>query len=52
MATPFVAGLAALFAQAEEGLAGAALAARTVEGARSLPLPASDVGAGLAQAPS
>lgn len=52
MATPFVAGLAALYAQAEEGLAGAALAARTVEGARELPLPASDVGAGLAQAPS
>jgi subtilisin family serine protease len=51
MATPHVAGCAALWAESSPGLRGAALRARLVSSARHLPFPASDVGAGLVQAP-
>jgi subtilisin family serine protease len=51
MATPHVAGIAALLAEAEPSARGYALWARFVQGARRLPLPARDVGAGLVQAP-
>ena len=50
MATPHVAGLAALWSQVSSDV-GEALWARVVGAARALELPASDVGAGLAQAP-
>ena len=49
MATPHVAGIAALLAQAT-GLAGAALWRRLLLDARPLGFPRADVGAGLAQA--
>lgn len=51
MATPHVAGCAALWAQSSPGLRGAALRAKLLATARPLALPASDVGAGLVQAP-
>lgn len=51
MATPFVAGIAALHAQADPSLRGAALRERLFGSARLLALPARDVGAGLVQAP-
>ncbi len=51
MATPHVAGIAALYAEAQPGLAGAALWAALVQNARRLDLPSTDVGAGLVQAP-
>ena len=51
MATPHVAGCAALWAQTSAALRGNALRARLLATARPLPLPASDVGAGLVQAP-
>lgn len=51
MATPHVAGIAALFAQSNPGLSGRALWAALIARARPLPLPRSDVGAGLVQAP-
>ena len=51
MATPHVAGCAALWAQSSAALRGAALRARLIATARHLPFPASDVGAGLVQAP-
>ena len=51
MATPHVAGCAALWAQTNPGLRGAALRARLVASARHLPFPPRDVGAGLVQAP-
>jgi len=51
MATPHVSGCAALWAQTNPGLRGAALRARLQATAKRLPLPASDVGAGLVQAP-
>ncbi|MBZ5534202.1 MAG: S8 family serine peptidase [Acidobacteriia bacterium] len=51
MATPHVSGCAALWAQTSPGLRGAALRAKLQAAARHLPLPASDVGAGLVQAP-
>jgi subtilisin family serine protease len=51
MATPHVAGCAALWAQTSASLRGAALRAKLLASARHLPLPASDVGAGLVQAP-
>ena len=51
MATPHVAGCAALWAQSNAFLRGAALRARLTATARHLPLPPSDVGAGLVQAP-
>jgi subtilisin family serine protease len=51
MATPHVAGCAALWAQTSPGLRGAALRAKLIATARHLPFPPSDVGAGLVQAP-
>lgn len=51
MATPHVAGCAALWAQTSSALRGAALRSRLLATARHLPFPASDVGAGLVQAP-
>ena len=51
MATPHVAGCAALWAQSNPSLRGAALRAKLIATAKHLPLPASDVGAGLVQAP-
>ena len=50
MATPHVAGLAALWSQTA-GATGQALWTKLTEAARSLELPVTDVGAGLAQAP-
>ncbi len=51
MATPHVAGCAALWAQSNPGLRGAALRAKLLASAKHLPSPAGDVGAGLVQAP-
>ena len=51
MATPHVAGCAALWAQSNAGLRGPALRAKLIATARHLPFPHSDVGAGLVQAP-
>jgi subtilisin len=51
MSTPHVAGLAALHSQAT-GARGMELWRALVEGAQPLGIPAADVGAGLAQAPS
>ncbi|HKA46294.1 MAG TPA: S8 family serine peptidase [Burkholderiales bacterium] len=51
MATPHVAGCAALWAQSNASLRGAALRAKLIATAKHLPFPASDVGAGLVQAP-
>ena len=51
MATPHVAGCAALWAQTSPNLRGQSLWRRVQETARGLPLPASQVGAGLVQAP-
>lgn len=51
MATPHVAGCAAFWAHTSAALRGNALRARLLATARRLPLPASDVGAGLVQAP-
>ncbi|WOI58098.1 S8 family serine peptidase [Palleronia sp. LCG004] len=51
MATPHVAGVAALWAESDPALRGAALWDRLIESARKLPLSARDVGAGLVQAP-
>ncbi len=50
MATPHVAGIAALWAQAT-GESGQALWNRVVQSVRPLNLPSTDVGSGLAQAP-
>jgi subtilisin len=50
MATPHVAGCAALWAQSNATLRGTALRAKLTATARHLPLPATDVGAGLVQA--
>jgi subtilisin family serine protease len=50
MATPHVSGIAALYAQAT-GATGQALGKLLIQSARRLPLPATDVGAGLVQAP-
>jgi subtilisin family serine protease len=50
MATPHVAGIAALWAQAS-GSRGAALWQRVITSARALSLPIVDVGRGLVQAP-
>lgn len=52
MATPHVAGLAALYAESDAKFRGRALWAILMQRARSLPLPARDIGRGLAQAPS
>lgn len=51
MATPHVAGCAALWAQSSPSLRGASLWRRLQSSAQPLPLPASRVGAGLVQAP-
>jgi subtilisin len=51
MAAPYVAGIAALIAEANPGARGARLRALLVEALRTLPAPVRDVGAGLAQAP-
>jgi len=51
MAIPHVAGCAALWAQSNAALRGSALRAKLVATAKHLPFPASDVGAGLVQAP-
>lgn len=51
MATPHVSGCAALWAQSNAALRGAALRSRLIATARRLPLPPTDVGAGLVQAP-
>lgn len=51
MATPHVAGIAALFAQAFPTQRGRALAGLLLSRAFRLPLPSRDVGAGLVQAP-
>ncbi len=50
MATPHVAGIAALWCEAT-GARGLALWSEVVKSVRGLPLPSVDVGAGLAQAP-
>jgi len=52
MATPHVSGCAALWAQTSPLLRGLALRARLQATARHLPLPPTDVGAGLVQAPA
>lgn len=51
MATPHVAGIAALLAEANPGARGRALASLLIQSARRLPLPARDIGSGLVQAP-
>lgn len=51
MATPHVAGCAALWAQTSPNLRAQSLWRKLQETARGLPLPASQVGAGLVQAP-
>jgi subtilisin family serine protease len=50
MATPHVAGIAALWAEAT-GLRGSALWSRVLQAAHPLSLPSADAGSGLAQAP-
>jgi len=51
MATPHVAGIAALFAEANSSLSGEQLRDEVIRAARPLSLGARDVGGGLAQAP-
>lgn len=51
MATPHVAGIAALFAEANPGTRGRALLALLAQHARRLDAASTDVGSGLAQAP-
>jgi subtilisin family serine protease len=51
MATPHVAGIAALLAEANPTARGRALASLLIQAARRLALPARDVGSGLGQAP-
>ena len=51
MATPHVAGIAALYAEADPAARGAALGLALTGGAQRLTLPSSDVGAGMVQAP-
>ena len=51
MATPHVAGIAALYAEMSPKLRGATLGGQLIQSARRLPLPRQDVGAGLVQAP-
>ncbi|MFI5685730.1 S8 family peptidase [Streptomyces sp. NPDC051636] len=51
MATPHVAGVIALIAQAQPGASGADLSTRLLSGAFPMSLPAEDVGSGLLQAP-
>jgi subtilisin len=51
MATPHVAGIAALYAEADPTARGAALGRLVTAGAQRLEHPSSDVGAGMVQAP-
>ncbi len=51
MATPHVAGIAALHAEANAGIRGRELWSLVMQSARRLPLLSRDVGIGLAQAP-
>ncbi len=51
MATPHVSGIAALWAQSDATFRGKALWSALTGGAKSMSAPASDVGAGLVQAP-
>lgn len=51
MATPHVAGIAALFAEARPAARGLALKALLTQTARALSLPATAIGSGLVQAP-
>jgi len=51
MATPHVAGCAALWAQTSANLRGTALRSKLISSAKALAIPASKVGAGLVQAP-
>jgi subtilisin len=51
MATPYVAGIAALLAEANPSIRGRALEELLMRSAKPLPYPARDVGAGLIQAP-
>jgi hypothetical protein len=51
MATPHVAGIAGLYAEADPTARGAALGRLLTGGAQRLSLPSSDVGAGMVQAP-
>ncbi|ETF01482.1 protease [Advenella kashmirensis W13003] len=51
MATPFVAGVAALYAEAGATARGSLLRDQILQNARPLPLPVRDVGSGLVQAP-
>jgi hypothetical protein len=51
MATPHVSGVAALWAESDPSLRGSALWAKLQAMAKKLPLPPSDVGSGLVQAP-
>lgn len=51
MATPHVAGIAALIAQANPSARGRILQSLLIQSARRLDLPARDIGAGLVQAP-
>ena len=51
MATPHVAGIAALYAEGDATARGAALGRALTGGAMRLTLPSSDVGAGMVQAP-
>ena len=52
MATPHVAGVAALLAESNASFRGWALWARVIQLARQLPIPTRDVGKGLVQAPT
>jgi subtilisin len=51
MATPHVAGITALWAEANPGVRGVALRDLVLRHAQGMSLPATDVGAGLVQAP-
>ena len=51
MATPHVAGIAALYAESDATARGAALGRLVTSGAQRLELPSEDVGAGMVQAP-
>jgi subtilisin family serine protease len=51
MATPHVAGIVALLAEANPGAPAADLTSLLLAGVQTLPLPSTDVGAGLVQAP-
>jgi hypothetical protein len=51
MATPHVAGIAALHAEANSDVQGGALGWLLLQSAQRLSLPVNDIGAGLVQAP-